>query len=187
MSLPALPSTTDIRSITERVNAIIKQLYNKMIPVGADNYVLTSDGTTLAWEALPAYPITNTGATTFLTGDVTLVTINTFVNGPNTGSIGASGQTWLIMAEGVLTLGGGGGQGTLRIHNGTADIRSANMNIANTSFGTIALSVVVVLSAATTFTLQAADNIGGSVSTLKATATNGAANKATSITAVRIA
>ena len=70
MSLPALPSTTDIRSITERVNAIIKQIYNKMIPVGADNYVLTSDGTTLAWEALPAGAITNTGATTFLTGDV---------------------------------------------------------------------------------------------------------------------
>jgi hypothetical protein len=53
MSLPALPSTTDIRSITERANAIIKQIYNAVIPVGADGTVLTSDGTTLAWEALP--------------------------------------------------------------------------------------------------------------------------------------
>jgi hypothetical protein len=53
MSLPALHSSADIRSITERVNVIIRNIYNLVIPVGAADTVLTSDGTTLAWEALP--------------------------------------------------------------------------------------------------------------------------------------
>jgi hypothetical protein len=53
MALPALHSSADTRSITERVNAIIKNIYNLVIPVGAADTVLTSDGTALSWEALP--------------------------------------------------------------------------------------------------------------------------------------
>ena len=143
-------------------------------------------GGTGATGATGATGTSLTGATTFLTSDVVIVSAGTFVSGPNTGSIGANGQTWLILGNGLLTLGGGGGQGALRIFNGTSDIASDNMNIGNSQFGCISLSVVVSLTAATTFTLQATDNIGGSVSNLKATATNGATNKATSISAIRI-
>ena len=50
MSLPALHSSADIRSITERVNVIIRNIYNLVIPVGAADTVLTSDGTTLATQ-----------------------------------------------------------------------------------------------------------------------------------------
>jgi hypothetical protein len=132
--------------------------------------------------------ITNTGATTFLTGDVSAPTANTFANGPNTGSIGANGQTWLITAGGSLLIGGSGAQVALRIHNGTAGIKDCNFNaIANAWAPSAEISVVVALSAATTFTLQFTDNAGGNNTTLKATGTNGTTNKATSITAVRIA
>jgi hypothetical protein len=51
MPLPALHSESDTRSITERANAIIKQVYNAIIPVGAANTSLISDGTTMAWQA----------------------------------------------------------------------------------------------------------------------------------------
>lgn len=53
MTLPALHSSADTRSITQRANAVIKQIYNQVIPVGAANTVLTSDGTTMSWAAIP--------------------------------------------------------------------------------------------------------------------------------------
>lgn len=50
MSAPALHPGADIRSIAERINAILKNLYNQVIPVGAANGTLISDGATLAWQ-----------------------------------------------------------------------------------------------------------------------------------------
>jgi hypothetical protein len=188
MSLPALPSTTDIRSITERVNAIIKQIYNKVIPVGADNYVLTSDGTTLAWEALPTYPITNTGATTFLGADVALNNTANFFNGPNTGSIGASGQVWFITATGTYTDTAGAATVVLAIFDGSAYIASSVASVPATSFmASHTLSAVVTLSAATTFTLRARDASSTSGVLQTSGSVSAIANKATSITAVRLA
>lgn len=183
MSLPALPSTADIRSITERVNAIIKNIYNLVIPVGAANTVLTSDGTTLAWAALPV-----TGATTFLAGNVALNNTGNFFNGPNTGSIGASGQVWLITATGTAT-DTANAQIVIQIHDGTSAIIGTTMriNAGNVSESTT-LSKVVTLSAATTFTLQARDptTVNGTLQTT-ASGTGSPANLATSITAVRLA
>jgi hypothetical protein len=187
MSLPALPSTTDIRSITERVNAIIKQIYNKVIPVGADNYVLTSDGTTLAWEALPTIPIANTGATTFLGADVALNNTANFFNGPNTGSIGANGQTWLILATGTVRDTAGSAVCAARIHDGTNGLAGYALVTGAINFEvSFNLQLVVALTAATTFTLQARDSSSTS-GQLLTTGSLSPANRATSITAVRLA
>lgn len=189
MSLPALPSTTDIRSITERVNAIIKQIYNKMIPVGADNLVLTSDGTTMAWEALPTYPITNTAATTYLGGNVALNNTANYFDGPNTGSIGAAGQVWRISAIAAVRDTAGLAGIAARIFDGTTahDGRGVTTSAANHE-DTIPLETVLTLAGATTFTLQARDQSSTSGQLLTTSAIGGApANKATSITAVRIA
>lgn len=185
-TLPALPHTADSRSISERFNAVLKNLYNKVLPVGAANTVLTSDGTSFSWVAPATPPITNTGATTFLGADVPVTVAGTFVNGPNTGSIGANGQTWLIMA--CLTYNAGTNvQAWARIHNGTSAIIDTDVNNAS-GFTTASLAIVVALSAATTFTLQATDNGGASTGAMKTTAgANGTANKGTSITAVRLA
>jgi hypothetical protein len=126
-------------------------------------------------------------ATTFLTGDATVAVSGTYVNGPNTGSVGAAGQVWLIMAGGVFLNGSGGNMtASLRINDGSADIIDGSATGATGSNMQIALSVVVTLSAATTFTLQATDNVGGSVGVLKATAPAAGTNKATWITAVRL-
>jgi len=126
-------------------------------------------------------------ATTFLGGDVPVPTANTYANGPNTGSIGASGQTWLIIAGGDVLTGGSGAQVALRIFNGSAGIKDCNASLAATTWASMEMSVIVVLSAATTFTLQVTDNAGGNNTNLKTTGTNGTANKATSISAVRLA
>jgi len=123
-------------------------------------------------------------ATTFLTGDVAGGAINTFVNGPTTGSLAAG--TYLIIAGGVYTM-ATAGQATLRIHNGSAGVKDSNANVAaNGSFIPMEISLVVTIAAPATFTLQVADNVGAT-GTLKATATNGTTNKATSISAVRLA
>jgi hypothetical protein len=179
MSLPALHSSADIRSITERVNAIIKQIYNLVIPVGAANTVLTSDGTTLAWAALPTYPITNTGATTFLGAN--------FFDGPNTGSIGANGQTWLIMAGGVIASPSAATTGEFAIYNGSAYIADTTSVGTTANFpSAVSLAVVVALSGATTFTLRAKGNDTTAV-LLTTGLSSGVTNKATYITAVRLA
>jgi hypothetical protein len=187
MSLPALHSSADIRSITERVNAIIKQIYNLVIPVGAANTVLTSDGTTLAWAALPTYPITNTGATTFLGADVALNNAANFFDGPNTGSIGANGQTWLILAGGVIASPSAATTGEFAIYNGSAYIADTTSVGTTANFpSAVSLAVVVALSGATTFTLRAKGNDTTAV-LLTTGLSSGVTNKATYITAVRLA
>jgi hypothetical protein len=185
MSLPALPSTTDIRSITERVNAIIKQIYNKVIPVGAANTVLTSDGTTVSWVAPAAGAITNTGATTFLGANVSLNNTASFFNGPNTGSIGASGQVWLLSATATL-VDTGDAQFVIEIHDGTTGLINTTALVRGNANITASIAgLVVTLTAATTFTLRARDltTVNG---TLLTSGLAGTANKATSITAVRL-
>lgn len=183
MSLPALPSTTDIRSITERVNAIIKNLYNKVIPVGAAKTVLTSDGTTLAWSAVP----TATAATTFLGSDQAMTVAGGFVNGPNTGSVGADGQMWLIMAVAAAAdASGAANNWEIGIFNGTTYVANPPGTLPTNSTGDLTAVVIVALSAATTFTLRAKVQTGNG--TLLTTGiASGIANKATSITAVRLA
>lgn len=185
-ALPALPHTANTRTVTERFNALLRNLYNKILPVGAANTVLTSDGTTFSWVAPGAGAITNTGATTFLQADVAVTSANTFINGPNTGALVAG--TYLISGlASILNNGGGAASGTARISNGSGDIIDSITSVPSGFFGSIALQIVVVIGSSTTFTLQYTDNVGASLTTLKATVTNGGTKLATSITAVRLA
>jgi hypothetical protein len=132
------------------------------------------------------FPLSSQSATTFLAGgDISLTNPANFFSGPNTGSIGATGQTWLIMATAVLADTGASATLEAAIYNGSAYIADitcvavpANQTIA------VPLTAVVTLTGATTFTLQAKDQ-SNATGLMRA---NGsiAANKATSITAIRL-
>lgn len=130
--------------------------------------------------------IANTGATTFLANDVALNNVSNFFSGPNTGSIGASGQTWLIM--GTACIGDSGAANVeAAIFDGTNYIADTSALVAAGLTLAITVSAVVTLTGATTFTLRAKD-LNNTTGTLKTTgAASGVANKATSITAVRLA
>jgi hypothetical protein len=131
------------------------------------------------------FPLSSQSATTFLTSGVTLSNTALFFNGPNTGSIGASGQTWLIMATAQMQDGVGAALFEAVISNGSSNI--ADMLATSSSAGasvTVSLFAVVTLSAATTFTLQVKDQT--STGGLLAASGSATANKATSITAIRL-
>lgn len=186
-ALPALPVNTDTRSITERFNAMLRNLYNKILPVGAASTVLTSDGTTFSWAAPPAGAITNTGTTTFLAADVALNNVANFFDGPNTGSIGANGQTWQITAVGTVVCPGAAATGEIAIFNGSAYVAASAGVAPAAGFPVIVtITAAVVLTGAATFTLRAKSNQATSVLNTTGAAT-AIANKATSITAVRLA
>jgi hypothetical protein len=130
----------------------------------------------------------STAATSFLTVDATISVASTYVNGPTTGSIGEAGWVVELSANGVYLNGSGGNMtASMRINNGSADI--ADTSGAGATGFNISLSiapVVVTLSGATTFTLQATDNVGGNVGVLKATGPAAGTNKATWITYKRL-
>lgn len=140
-----------------------------------------ADGT--AWVAGAA----NTGSTTFLGANVTLNNTATYFSGPNTGSIGASGQTWLIIAVGCAYDTGGASKFCMRIYDGTtpyADTEGTSLS-ANAAVNMTA-TAVVTLSGATTFTLQMKDALLTTGVLLTSGPNCAAANKATSITAIRL-
>lgn len=143
--------------------------------------VFKNDGTALVAGAA------NTGSTTFLGANVTLNNTATYFSGPNTGSIGASGQTWLIIAVGCAYDTAGSTKFCMRIYDGTtpyADTEGASLG-ANAAVNMTA-TAVVTLSAATTFTLQMKDVLSTAGVLLTTGPNSAAANKATSITAVRL-
>lgn len=140
-----------------------------------------TDGST-AWDFFTAgYPALTNVPPVDLSGNVALNNTANYFNGPNTGSIGASGQVWLVFANFVFSQPGTGPDYYLgHIWNGAAIVGSeqtitsngANINTAGSCFA------IVTLSAATTFTLRAKD----------ATSNTGILlDSGTSIGAVRIA
>lgn len=145
---------------------------------------LRGDGT----FAAVTFPGATSGTgTTFLQSDVAL-SVGVYGNGPNTGSIGASGQAWLLMATATLNDSSGLAIFQLGILSSTLSAFVANprfvLPAANDQM-TVSFAVVVTLSAATTFTLQAKDESSGS-GVLQTTGGADTAHLATSITAVRI-
>jgi hypothetical protein len=154
--------------------------------------VSTTTTRTVTWiDADVTVGATGTSSTTFLTSsDLGVPTANTFINGPNTGSIGASGQKFAISAGGVyLNSSGGNMTAAFRISDGSQDIGDCCFSLS-TGFAASAVvgPVVVTLTGATTFTLQATDNVGSNNGILKKTAPFSGAGTglATWITAVRL-
>lgn len=187
IALPALNTAApDPRTHAERFNAVLRNLYNKILPVGAANTILTSDGTTFSWAAPAA--IANTGATTFLAGDVAMNNNANFFDGPNTGSIGAAGWVVLLMAVANVKDTASNANFEAGIFNGSAYVANTGGSMQGASFQvTIPLVAVVTLSAATTFTLRARDQTTNSGVFMTTGVASGVSNKATSITWVRLA
>lgn len=129
-----------------------------------------------------------TSSQTFLGSNVNLNNTANYFNIVNTGSVGASGQVWFV--QGVLCVTDTAGAAAIptRIWDGSStvycesvgDIRGANAQTV------ITINALVTLSGATTFYLSAKD---ASLTTgiAQTTGTAGTANKATSITAIRLA
>lgn len=96
---------------------------------------------------------------TYLSGNSTLTTANTYYDIVNTGSIGANGQKWLIFANGSVQWSGGAIYAEFAIWNGSSYIAAQGNVGANANWpasGTPA--ALVTLTGATTFTLRAAAN-----------------------------
>lgn len=119
--------------------------------------------------------------TTFLVGNVTLNNTASWFNGPNTGSIGASGQKWLIIAHGQMLDSTNSASLGIRIYNGSTVLaESFTRNAIANGYVDVSCFVVVTLSAATTFTLQARDYSNNTGTLLSDN------SDCTSITAVRL-
>lgn len=134
-------------------------------------------------------PGTSAGnATTFLAADVALNNTANFFSGPNTGSIGSSGQTWLLIGVADITDAAAGAAFEAAIFDGTNYIaNSVSDGFAAGARVTITICAIVTLAGATTFTLRAKDRSGTTGFLLTSSVASGVTNKATSITAMRIA
>jgi hypothetical protein len=130
-------------------------------------------------------PAAISAAQTFLGSDVNLNNTASYFDVVNTGSIGASGQTWLIKANACVT-DTTSGQVLVRIWDGSTVYVETNITIgAANHLETCYVEAVVTLSAATTFYLSCKDSSNTS-GVAKTTAGAGTANKATWITAMRL-
>src|SRR5262245_978828 len=142
-ALPALPPTADVRSITERLNVLIRN-YN------------SGDFDALAARVTALEALANGDTTVFLGADVGTGTAGVFANGPNTGAIGGAGQRWLL--SGTATLSDiADAEFVVEIHNGTAGVVNTTALLRGSAYITASVAAVVTLSAATTFTLRVAD------------------------------
>lgn len=127
-------------------------------------------------------------ATNFMGGDLALNNTANFFDGPTSGSIGASGQVWLVMGSAFLTDTAGAAIGEIGIFNGTSYLTNTSVQIpaANSVVNAVTM-IVVTLSAATTFTLRARDQTA-TTGVLKTSASaSETGNRATSLTTIRIA
>lgn len=130
---------------------------------------------------------TATGSTTFLAADVNLNNTANFFDGPNTGSVGANGQTWLLTAVANINDTAGAAHVEAAIFNGTTYIAADTATISAAGYYiTITLSVIVSLSAATTFTLRAKDQSRTTGTLLTTGLSTAVSNKTTYITAIRL-
>ncbi|GEP57340.1 hypothetical protein [Reyranella soli] len=132
---------------------------------------------------------TSGNATTFLGADIAFGVNTTFQNGPNTGSIGANGQTWFILGVAQFAnVSGGSSQMEAAIFDGTNYIANGSHVLFNNEGKSMTVAIVAAVTTATTFTLRARNNNGVGGTSLQASGgATGVANKATSITAIRIA
>lgn len=149
------------------------------------------DGTDYVVMDIPpqviSYP-TASNVQTFLAADVALNNTANYFNVCNTGSIGASGQKWLVTAVASLIDTGGLANILVRIWDGSSVVycETATQITSANARQVVTVNALVTLSAATTFHLSCKDLTltTGSVLTTGPAAT---ANKATSITAIRVA
>lgn len=138
-------------------------------------------------SALLGMNAANDGATTYLALDVALNNTGTYFNGPNTGSIGANGQVWLISVNAQANDTVGQAVIEVAIHDGTNFIVAGNGTTQGGQGLNMNLMKVVTLTGPTTFTLKARGaNLTTSVLQTTGSFSSSVFNKSTSITAVRL-
>jgi|FEC22Drversion2_1045045.scaffolds.fasta_scaffold00225_84 hypothetical protein len=174
-ALPALPSNADVRSITERVNALIRA-YNGAVAPPVDLTNAINFPPTVSAADLTVYMASNT-----------IIGIGT-VNLCNTGSIGAAGQKWEITGVGLI----GDANSTqtvvgVSIHDGTSVVANGGgvmgWGVSNWPVTSICRAVVT-LGGPTIFTLRGSGNDVWCVAYSQGY--GGALNTATFISARRI-
>jgi len=125
--------------------------------------------------------------TAFLGANVNLNVTANFFDGPTTGSIGAAGQVWLIIVTACVYDTVASSAQEIAIWNGSAYVANVSATTAGANLvQNLTTNAIVTLSGATTFTLRARSQT--TTTGLLATTANatGVANKATSITAIRL-
>jgi len=156
------------------------------LPINWRSPVL-SDGTNWIVQIVPpaaatVIPTATNVPNVFLTSDNNVGT--SYANVVNTGAIGASGEKWMIAACASMLDSGSTDTFNVRIWDGTTTY--VETAIANTTafYCPATISIILTLSAATTFHLSAKGGAAGAVA--KATANSGGTNKATWINAVKL-
>lgn len=119
--------------------------------------VLSTDAldTILEFNGAAASSTTTNGEATLST-DTNITPINTFVDGPNTGSIGVAGQTWLLMATVTLAQATNAGKVTARLWDGTTVFAEAEQSTAIGAAGQIELKAIVNPTGAATYKVSCA-------------------------------
>jgi hypothetical protein len=131
---------------------------------------------------------TATAAQTFLTGANVALAAGSPANVVNTGSIGANGQTWLIMATMVGFSASGATVLTADIFNGTATLAAGEaVSPASNQSESITLTAIATLSGATTFTLRGWGSAANSAAQRATVSGASTTDKMTNIVAVRLA
>jgi trimeric autotransporter adhesin len=123
----------------------------------------------------------------FLESNVTLNNTASYFDGPTTGSIGASGEIWMIEITALMADTAGAAFLEALIHDGT-NYLTANVQTspAANQIMTVTGKIKVTLSAATTFTLRARDQTSTSGLLLANQAGAIVDDRSTSITATRL-
>lgn len=151
------------------------------------DYVATYDASAATGKKVLLNKVSGiSAAQAFLAGDVALNNTANYFNICNTGSIGASGQTWLIMATATFQDTAGSAAFRFRIWD-TSTVFAESVTTSNAAGSDITASIfaVVTPSAAATYHLSAKDPTSTS-GVAKTTSLAGTANKATSIVAIRL-
>jgi|GEM_PF-3141476 len=179
-----ISGTPLVDPMTTRGDIIIRDSSNTTVRlgVGADNTVLSSDGTDVSWQ-VP----TLTSSNSKLTSDVQMPTSGTWYDGPSV-SLGAG--TWLVI--GYVTFARTATTATsyhARITDGTTHYASSAQYMASVTNHqcNVTMATVITLASTTTIKIQGTTNAGSTACLMKAAILNyGSGNNATQITAIRI-
>jgi hypothetical protein len=156
------------------------------IPANGDVAVIVTS-TTPTFQLLSPTAFAATSGQTFLGSDVTGLQ-TAVLQGPNSGAIGANGQTFNIEVCASLVDSAGGAAFDVGIHDGTNYLSATRVSTTTAGQRTSAtFSLLVSLSAAATFSLRAVD-VSSASGTLCTTSANAlVSNKATYIKWTRLA
>lgn len=125
-------------------------------------------------------------STSFLANDVAMPAVTTYYAGPNTGSIGASGQIWEIAAKAMLYDTVQAAQFEMRVRDGTNTVDNArDTSVTAQAAVTLFTARVLTLSGATTFSIEA-KSFSGTAGVIASSTDGGTTKFATSITAKRL-